>query len=98
MEIWTPKVGNDIWHLKCDDGNEYNKYTVAVMIEGRTGRHVPKNLSKIFNLFLTLPNCATKCKATGKCINGGARNSGPVQFLWTGESCGLGGERCKKSY
>ena len=41
---------------------------------GRTGGHVPKNLSKSF------------------------RNSGPVQFFWTGKSCGLGGEMCKNSY
>ena len=59
-------------HLKCKDGNEHNKYAVAVMIGGRTGEHVPKNLSKIFNLFLTLPKCAIKCKVTRKRINRGA--------------------------
>ena len=37
-----------------------------------TGGHVPKNLSKILNFFLTLPNCAIKWKVTGKHINQGA--------------------------
>ena len=49
-------------------------------------KHVPKNLSKGFNLFLTLPNCDIKCKVTGKRINRGVRYGlvryGPVQFFW----------------
>ena len=72
MEIWTPNVGDDSLYLKCEDGNEHDKYAVALMIGGRTGGHVSKNLSKIFNLFLTLPNCAIKWKVTGKRINCGA--------------------------
>ena len=35
MEIWTLKVGDDSLYLKCEDGNEHNKYAVAVMIGGR---------------------------------------------------------------
>ena len=35
MEIWTSKVGDDSLYLKCEDGNEHNKYAVAVMIGGR---------------------------------------------------------------
>ena len=60
MEIWTPKVGDGSFCLKCEDGNEHDKYAVPVMIGGHTGGYVPINLSKIFNLFLTLPSCATK--------------------------------------
>ena len=48
MKIWTPKVGDNNLYLKC---YEHNKYVAAVMIGGRTGGHVPKNLSKISNLF-----------------------------------------------
>ena len=33
-----------------------------------------------------------------KSLSKSFRNSGPVQFFWTGKSCGLGGEMCKKSY
>ena len=51
MKIWTPKVGDNNLYLKCEDGNEHNKYVAAVMIGGRTGGHLPKNLSKISNLF-----------------------------------------------
>ena len=57
--IWTPKVGDEGLYLKCEDDSERNKYAVAVMIGGCTGRHAPKSLSKIFNhflLFLTVPS------------------------------------------
>ena len=52
-------------------------------IGGHTGGHVPKNLSKILNIFLTLPNCAIKCKVTGKHINQGAGYGLeiPVQYI-----------------
>ena len=45
------------------------------------------NLSKICNLFLTLPNCAIKCKVTGKCVYRGA-GCGleiPVQYNFFGQ-------------
>ena len=47
IEIWTTKVGDDSLYLKFEDGDERNKYAVAVMIEGRTVECVPKNLSEI---------------------------------------------------
>ena len=78
----------------------WQRTSVALMIGGRTSGHVPKNLSEIFNLVLTLCSCTIKCKVTGKCINQGAGYSleYPVQnnFFWIQKSCGLGGERCKK--
>ena len=55
MEISTPKVGDDSLYLKCVDGNEHDKYPVAVIIEEQTGGHIPRNLCKIFRLFCTLP-------------------------------------------
>ena len=69
VEIWTPKVGDESLYLICKYSNEHNKYVVAVMIGGRTGGHVPKNLSKILNFFLTLLNCAIKGTVAGKRIN-----------------------------
>ena len=72
MEVWTPKVGDDSLFLKYEDDNEHDKYAVAVRIGERTDGHVPKNLSKIFNLFLTLPNCDIKCKVTRNSINRGS--------------------------
>ena len=56
--------------------------TVPVIIGGRTGGHVPKNLSKIFYLFLTLPNCSIKCKVTEKRINRGARYGLEIPVLY----------------
>ena len=68
VEIWTTEVGLDSLCLKCEDGNVHNKYVMAVTIGGRTGGHAPKNLSKIFKLLLTLPNCAIRCKVTGNVL------------------------------
>ena len=47
---------------------------------------VPRNLSKIFKLFLTLPNCAIKCNVTRKRINQRARYGLeiPVQYYFFG--------------
>ena len=69
-------------HLKFEDGNERNKYAVAVMIEGRTGEYVTKNLSEILNLFLTLSNCVIECKVTGKRINRRAGNGLEIPVLY----------------
>ena len=56
------------------------------MTGGRTGGHVPKNLSKIFNIFLTLPNGSIKWKVTGKRLNRGAGYGLeiPVQYNFFG--------------
>ena len=62
IEIWASKVGDDSFYLRCDDGNERDKNSMAVMIGGQIGGHISNNLSKIFKLFLTLPNCFIKCK------------------------------------
>ena len=74
------------------------------LYEQRTGGHVLKKLSKTFNFFFTPPNCVVKCKVIGNWktyqskSSKWTRNSSPVQCFWTGKSCGLGGEMCKKSY
>ena len=68
MEIWTPKAGDDILYLRCEDGNEIDKYAVTIMIGGQTGAHIPKKLTKIFKLFLALPNFVIKCKVLGKTL------------------------------
>ena len=45
---------------------------MAVVIHGKTSGHIPKNLSKTFKCFLTLPNCTIKCIVLGKRVNHGA--------------------------
>ena len=59
MKIWIAKRS---FCLKCKVGSEHGKYAVAIMVVGQTRGHVQKSLSKILKLFLTLPNCAIKCK------------------------------------
>ena len=68
------------------DENDHGKYAVAVMIGGQTGGHIPKNLNRIFKLFLTLPNCVIKCKVIGNRINRGAgyRLEIPAQYKFFG--------------
>ena len=60
-DIWTPNVGYENLYLEPEDGNEYGKNAVVVIIDGKTGGNIPKNLSKTFKHFLTLPNCTIKC-------------------------------------
>ena len=72
MDVWTPNVGDENLYLEPEDENEYDKNAVAVIIDGKTGDHSPKNLSKTFKCFLTLPNCTIKCTTIGKRVNQGA--------------------------
>ena len=72
MDGWTPNIGDKNLYLEPEDGNEYDKNAMAVIIDGETGGHIPKNLSKTFERFLTLPNCVIKCTVTGKRVNHGA--------------------------
>ena len=72
MDIWTPNVCDENLYLEPEDRNEYDKYAVAVIVDGKTGGHIPKNLSKTFKRFLTLPNCTIKCTVIGERVNHGA--------------------------
>ena len=86
MDVWTPNVGDENLYLEPEDGNEYDKNAVAVIIDGKTGGYITKNLSKTFKRFLTLLNCTIKCIVIGKRVNHGA-GSGfeiPVNFKLLG--------------
>ena len=61
MDVWTTNVGDENLYLEPEDGNEFDKNAVAVIIDGKNGGHIPKNLSKTLKCFLTLPNCTIKC-------------------------------------
>ena len=41
-------------------------------MEERAVGYILKNLSKIFNQFMKIPNCTIACKVTGKRVNCGA--------------------------
>ena len=69
MDVWTPNVGDENLYLEPEDGNEYDKNAVTVIIDGKTGWHIPKNLSKTIKRFLTLPKCTIKCTVIGKRAN-----------------------------
>ena len=69
MDVWTPKVGDENLCLETKDRNEYDKNAVAMINDRKkTGGHIPKNLSKTFKRFLTLPNCTIKCTVIGKIV------------------------------
>ena len=88
MDVWTPNVGDENLYLEPEDGNEYDKNAVVVIIDGKTGGHIPKNLSKTFKRFLTLPNCTIKCTVIEKCVNRGAGYGLeiPVKFKFLGQA------------
>ena len=69
MDVWTPNFVDENLYLEPEDGYEYDKIAVAVIIDGKTGGHTPKNLSETFKRFLTLPNCTIKCTVIGKRVN-----------------------------
>ena len=56
MDAWTPNADDENLSLEPEDRNEYDKNAVAVIIDGKTGGHISKNLSKTLKRFLTLPN------------------------------------------
>ena len=86
MGVWTPNVADKNLYLEPEDGNEYDKNAVAVINVGKTGGHIPKNLSKTFKRFLTLPNSTIKCTVIGKRLNNGAGYGVeiPVNFKFLG--------------
>ena len=65
MDVCTPNFGDENLYLEPEDENEYDNNAVVVINDGKTGGHIPKNLSKTFKR-LTLPNCTIKCIAIGK--------------------------------
>ena len=63
MNIWIPKVGDGSLYLTYEDGNEHDRYAVAVMISEQTGGHIPKNLRKILKLFLPFQSVSSNVKS-----------------------------------
>ena len=51
MDVWTPNVGDENLYLGSEDGNGNDKNTVGVIIDGKTGVHIPKNSSKLSSAF-----------------------------------------------
>ena len=84
--VWTAKIGDENLYLEPEDGNEYDKNAVVVINDRKTGGHIPKNLSKTFKRFITLPNCTIKCTVIGKRVSHGAgyRLEVPVNFKFLG--------------
>ena len=52
MDVWTLNVGDENLYLEPEDGSEYDKNSLAVVIVEKTGGHIPKKLSKTFKRFL----------------------------------------------
>ena len=71
MNIWNTKLGDIDVEVKHEVNNEHDKFAVAIFHSKRTVEHVPKNLSKFFYQFLSLPNCTNSCEDTAKRVNRG---------------------------
>ena len=72
MDVQTPNVGDENLYLEPEDRNEYDKNAVVVIIDGKTGEHIPKKLSKTLKRFLMLPTSTIKCTVIEKHVNHGA--------------------------
>ena len=57
---------------------------MAIFHSKRIVEHLPKNLSKFFYQFLSLPNCTISCEVKGKRINrgGGYGLKFPVKYTF----------------
>ena len=76
MNIWGPLLGKC---LKCvkEPTNEVDKHAVAVVRINSLSKevvvgHVPKFISMIVSMFLSLPGCTLSIEVTGKRVNRGA--------------------------
>ena len=62
MDFWAPKTGDSDLEVTPEEKNEHDKFPVAIYHEKIVVRHVPKNLSKPFYQFLSLPSCSISCE------------------------------------
>ena len=46
MDVWSLNVGDENFYLGPEEGNEYNKNAVAVIIDGKTCGRIPQKLIK----------------------------------------------------
>ena len=86
MHIWTYGLQTLVMK-EPEEGNEYDNNAVAMIIDRKTGWHIPKNLSKTFKR-LTLPNCTMTCTVIGKHVNHGSGYGLeiPVNFKFFGSA------------
>ena len=90
INIWEPLLGEC---LKCvkEPTNEVDKHAVAVVRINSLSKevvvgHVPKFISMIVSMFLSLPGCTLSIEVTGKRVNHGAgyRLEIPANFHFYG--------------
>ena len=86
MNIWNLKLGDNDAEVKQEVNNEHDKFAIAIFHGKRIVGHVPKNLSKFFYQFLSLPNRTISCEVTGKRVNrgGGYGLEIPVKYTFLG--------------
>lgn len=61
--IWTPHVG-EVLPARVEEGNEEDRYAVAVLKGSVVVGHVPRNLSRTFYFFLRHGG-SIECRITG---------------------------------
>ena len=66
MDIWAPKTGDSDLEVTSEEKKEDDKFAAAIYHDKRVVGHAPKNLSKQFYQFLSLPSCSICCEVTGK--------------------------------
>ena len=67
MDMWAPKTGDsDLEVVTPEEKNEHDKFASAIYHDKRVVGHAPKNSSKQFYQFLSLPSCSISCEVTSK--------------------------------
>ena len=69
---WTPDFG-EVLPVKKELTNEYDRFAVAVLMDGEVVRHVPRALSKVIFFFLRYDGNVAFCEVTGKTLNRGVQ-------------------------
>ena len=76
INIWEPLPGECLKRVK-EPTNEVDKHAIAVVRINSLSKevvvgHVPKFISMIVSMFLSLPGCTLSIEVTGKRVNRGA--------------------------
>ena len=72
-DVWSPLISEEYSDCKHGEGNENDKYVLAVyrndLMNKYVVRHMPLNFSKAVCKFLQLSNTIVRCNVTGKHAN-----------------------------
>ena len=85
-ELWTPTIGEELQTIQ-EQNNVHDRFAVAVVKEGITVGHIPRDMSRVCWYFLGRHNTIT-CKIIDKRRRSNVPGKGlevPCIFVFTGK-------------